>query len=50
MKRIFTDNEELIELARRNDNVEIPLESLNIETASTVESPKDDGSTLAKIT
>ena len=49
MKRIFTDNEELIELAKRNDNVEIPLESLNIETASTIESPKDDGSTLAKI-
>ena len=50
MKRIFTDNEELIELAKRNDNIELPLESLNIETASTVESPKDDGSTLAKIT
>lgn len=49
MKRIFTDNEELIELARTNDNVEIPLESLNIQTASEVESPKDDGSTLAKI-
>jgi hypothetical protein len=50
IKRIFTDNDELIELARRNDNVEIPLESINIETASVVESPKDDGSTLAKIT
>jgi hypothetical protein len=49
MKRILTDNEELIELARRNDNIEIPLEPLNIETASTVESPKDDGSTLPKI-
>jgi len=50
IKRIFTDNEELIELAKRNDNIEIPLEPLNIETASVVESPKEDGSTLAKIT
>ena len=50
LKRIFTDNDELIELARRNDNVIIPLEPINIETASTVESPKDDGSSLAKIT
>lgn len=24
LKRIYTDNEELVELARRNDNVEIP--------------------------
>lgn len=50
LKRIFTDNEELIELAKRNDEVEIPLESLNIQTASEIESPKDDGSSLAKIT
>jgi len=50
MKRIFTDNEELIELARRNDIIELPLESLNIQTATEIESPKDDGSSLAKIT
>ena len=50
MKRIFTDNEELIELAKRNDEVEIPLESLNVQTATEIESPKDDGSSLAKIT
>ena len=32
MKRIFTDNEELIELAKRNDIIELPLEPINLET------------------
>lgn len=50
LKRIFTDNDELIELAKRNDNIVLPLEPINIETASTIDSPKDDGSSLAKIT
>jgi hypothetical protein len=30
MKRIFTDNDELIELARHNDNIEIPSETQEV--------------------
>lgn len=36
LKRIFTDNEELIELARRNDNIE------GIENIKTPEDKKDE--------
>jgi hypothetical protein len=34
MKRILTDNDELIELARRNDNIELKEESIEENTTT----------------
>jgi hypothetical protein len=45
MKRIFTDNEELIELARRNDNIqgiEDVEETEKLENIKTPEDKKED--------